>query len=277
MFLSTSLSHGQEEFSFIIKFEDSLGNQDSLILGYDEDGSEFIDGLFNEINIIDLPWQESGLDVRISDVWEGTESFQTKKQILKNDNFELVVIDIKSDNWPITASWDSSIFSVEKIGGTLITSINPGGWWDTGSPSSMERVILREIAAVTFTSNDTSNLFNPNYSYIDNNMDTIPVFWFLFAGDSLSTNINQQVNINQKLHIYPNPTSNYVNLQLSTNNFQNGKWQIYNTEGQLLVNQSLKSNEEVYHVLLDYPSGIYFYSVILDEKYVKSGKIIVTK
>ncbi len=67
LFLCTGILIAQE-FSFTLNFEDALGNTDSLIIGYDNNGTDGIDAAFGEVNIISVPYN-SGIDVRISDEW----------------------------------------------------------------------------------------------------------------------------------------------------------------------------------------------------------------
>ena len=74
-----------QEFSFEMYFEDASGSKDTLIFGYDINGTDTIDNLFNEVNIMSLPWDTSKLDVRITDEWlnrwidYSPGTFQTKK------------------------------------------------------------------------------------------------------------------------------------------------------------------------------------------------------
>lgn len=61
--LCTTSLFAQEEFSFELFLEDASGNNDTLVLGYDLNGSTGIDPAFNEVNIISQQYN-SGLDVR---------------------------------------------------------------------------------------------------------------------------------------------------------------------------------------------------------------------
>ena len=56
--LFNSLLYGQE-LSLKTCFEDSQGNKDSLILGYDVLGTDTIDTIFNEQNIFNIPWNNT--------------------------------------------------------------------------------------------------------------------------------------------------------------------------------------------------------------------------
>jgi len=198
-----------QTFQFQMFFEDAIGNKDTLTIGYDLNGTELIDSSFGEENIIGIPL-DSTFDVRISDAFYnyGNATFHTKKQILPNSCaggwFPIVSIDIKCENWPVVATWDNSLFFNECREGSVFTSINPGGWWDTGSPSDLYRTELVSENQVTFMSNYDSSLgVNENYAYINSSNDTIPVFWMAFGDLSLIT-LGVE-NISADFKSYPNP------------------------------------------------------------------------
>ncbi|MCE9540441.1 MAG: hypothetical protein K8R85_14670, partial [Bacteroidetes bacterium] len=117
-FFYLTLVKGQQ-FSFQMKFADAVGNTDSIIMGYDINATDTIDALFGEINIIGLPLDTS-LDVRISNEWyyrnylNTNGTYQTKKQIIYKNctNFWYSVqsIDILTKHWPVTMTWDSTLF-----------------------------------------------------------------------------------------------------------------------------------------------------------------------
>jgi hypothetical protein len=224
------LSHGfayAQEFSFQINFEDSLGNQDSIELGYDVNGTDGIDAAFGEINIISIPYS-SGLDVRITDEWINRHyynppmppTYHTKKQIYSKAcpfGFSFQTIDIVTENWPVTATWDNSLFNDSCRVGSVFTSITPGGWWDTGSPSNLLQAILLQINEVTFTSNYDDGFFNEFYAYMNDNGDIIPVFWTTFGDETVILN-NLDFDINQ-LTIFPNPTTDFLHITFN-NSYQ---------------------------------------------------------
>ena len=208
-----------QTFQFQLFFEDAIGNKDTLTIGYDLNGTEFIDPSFGETNIIGIPL-DSMFDVRITNAFfnNGNATFHTKKQILPDSCsgwwFPVVSIDIKSKNWPVTARWDNSLFNTECREGSVFTSINPGGWWDTGSPSDLNRVELANENQVTFMSNyDSSWGYNENYAYINSSNDTIPVFWMAF-GDSTLISLGVE-SISVAVNSYPNPVKDvfYIDIQ----------------------------------------------------------------
>ena len=240
-----------QNFQFPMYFEDAEGNKDTIFLGLDQAASEGIDTDMQEENIINEAYVD-GLDVRLSDEWwkslnEETSTFHTKRQII-SDTFTILVVDIVTDHFPVEATWDSSLFA-ESLDGTLITSINPGGWWDTGSPSDMGRVMLADQNSIIFTSNANINVFNPNYSYQKEEM-VIPVYWFLFDRGSP---INAVETIeSEQIDISPNPTHGMITLSgLDAQNISS--LQLLDVQGSHLKTLSIATTVD----LSAFPAGMY--------------------
>ena len=55
IFILISTSLYSQEFSFEMIFMDAIGNSDTIIMGYDENATDSVDLVFNEINIVDTP------------------------------------------------------------------------------------------------------------------------------------------------------------------------------------------------------------------------------
>jgi len=209
-----------QTFQFQMFFEDAIGNKDTLTIGYDVNGTELIDPSFGETNIIGIPL-DSTFDVRITNAFfsNGNATFHTKKQILPDSCsgwwFPVVSIVVKSKNWPVTATWDNSLFNIECRVGSVFTSFHPGGWWDVGGfPSDLNRVELANANHVTFTSNyNPTSGYDENYAYINSSNDTIPVFWMAF-GDSALISLGVE-SISSDINSYPNPVKDvfYIDIQ----------------------------------------------------------------
>lgn len=206
-------------FQFQMVFEDAVGHTDTLTLGYDANGTVLIDSSFGEQNIIGLPL-DSVFDVRISNAFfnSGVATFHTKKQILPNSCaswlFPLVEIDIKSKHWPVTATWDSTLFNASCRAGSVFTSFTPGGWWDVvGFPSDLYRVELAAMNQVTFTSNYNPSLgYDDNYAYVNTANDTLPIFWMSF-GDSSLISLGIET-LTTDIQAYPNPVKDLLYIDM---------------------------------------------------------------
>lgn len=270
--LILSFSVYGQEFSFQLIFTDAIGNIDTISLGYDLAATDSIDETFNEQNIISIPLDTS-LDVRVTNEWyrrdflssEGT--FHTKKQITNYNctslPFNLQTIDIHTKHWPVTVTWENSLFNDSCRNGSVLTSINPGGWWDTGSPSDLWRQILAIEDSITFTSN-TDGGYNENYAYINGVGDTIPVFWQSFADSTLVyLSITKKELNEQSILVVPNPTSEVVSFIINESFGEIKIIEIYNSFGQIIMSTSEVQNVDVaklmrglYFVKLTYSDGV---------------------
>jgi hypothetical protein len=263
-----------QQFSFKLYFQDAIGNKDTLTIGYDNNGTDTIDVGLGETNIISSPLATS-IDVRITNEWIkrsnfSKATFHTKKQIIKNKCgswFSTQTIDIYSQNWPVTASWDSSLFNNSCRNGSFFTSITPGGWWDTGSPSDLARVELKQRKKVTFTSN-SSNFLNPNYEYKNELNQIISVFWQLFGDSSmLKVGIND-IQPMPEISIYPNPTQNYLTIQLGRED-STTQFQLNTISGQELPIKYYNNNIDIEHL----PDGLYFLTLKFHNEQILRKKI----
>ncbi len=272
-------SYGQE-FSFQMFFEDAIGNKDTLIFGYDINGTDTIDTPFGETNIISLPL-DTGLDVRITNEFYNRcflsipGTFHTKNQIIQkncNSGFSIINVDILTNNWPVTASWDSALFNDTCRIGSFLTSIAPGGWWDTGSPSNLDRIVLIGISQKTFNSNYNSsssyNLSCDGYSYINSNNDTIPTFWQLFGDSTILIYSINEIKMSGYLDVFPNPTSGIINIE----SFDVIKIEVFDVTGKLIKSNVNKNSIDI----SNQPNGIYFVKCKENKKEVIYRKIVKT-
>lgn len=249
-------------------FEDSKGNKDSLIFGYDPSASWGVDNEFGEINIhgqiIDTIF-----DVRVSDELESPidtikeyDTCSLKKQIIRKDCDKFpspIAINIRCNNWPVTAFWDSALFNTECLIGSVLTSTHPGGWWDVGSASDLGRVLLNQKSQVGFTSNIRDY----------DKQDSIAVFWVAMA---TKNHLSLEVDLLDQehgIHIYPNPTTGTIFIDI------NGPETIQHIE---LVDTSGKIHsvaETFDSITLDeYESGIYFLKAVMSDQSIVIRKII---
>ncbi len=273
LLLLSQLAIGQE-FSFKMYFEDAIGNKDTLELGYDVNATDTIDAIFGEINIIGVPL-DSVFDIRISDAfWNNSNgTFQTKKQIVNRNNCKaltLITIDFKCNNWPVTATWDNSVFSDTCRNGSVFTSVHPGGWWDTGSPSDLWRAELVNTNQVTFTSNYYSGQFDENYAYINNQNDTIPVFWQAFGDSTILMVGTEEIVSNNDIEIFPNPTINNITIQFIDQDLKIEDIQVLNINGKSQPITVTGKNIDLTKI----PNGLYFIQLTISNGETITKKII---
>lgn len=138
-----SLIAKSQEYSFLLYFEDSIGNRDTLYFGFDKEASFGIDEKFGETNIIGNPY-DSILFAFFSDAATNEEydcrleteknpTYITKKQYINLLNEGFIEIGLIAKNWPIKISWDQNAiadFDINKyLGlsdhGLFLTSFRP--------------------------------------------------------------------------------------------------------------------------------------------------------
>ena len=80
-------------------------------------------------------------------------------------------------------------------------------------------------------------------------------------------------SINLELTAYPNPTTNYLTLNVGNSEFSNLNFQLYNISGKLIESRKIISSSETIG-LENLPAATYFLKVINNNQEVKTFKII---
>jgi len=266
-----------QEFSFELYFEDALGNRDTVLLGYDVFASDIIDIPFNEVDIIGQPWN-SNLDVRITNEWSnrffqnipGTQ--HSKIQIIEKlclTNFTTIGIDIRTNNWPVTASWDSSSFNTSCLNGSVLTSQIPGTWWDVMSPSDLLRVPLNSSNSISFSSN---NDIQSDYSFVSNG-DSISHFFVQFSDSTLLTASINEFDLNEKIILYPNPSSEFLSIEFKMLQ-PDTKVEILNLNGRHLFEKKITTKITTIDVST-FSKGIYIVQVSKHNEIQEVRKLVI--
>jgi hypothetical protein len=283
IFVFSQIGHliSAQEFSFQLKFEDAIGNVDTLILGYDINATDSVDLEFGEINIIANEF-DSIFDVRVTDEldarswwFDSIGNYHLKKQIIKKncDWWPTVIsIDIKCNHWPVTSSWDSSLFNEFCKNGSVFTSINPGGWWDVvGDPSDLDRVFLQRQNHVTFSDNWEGSFEDSDYNYINENQDSISVFWVAICDISKLWLKKDELKSNENLNLFPNPFKSQLNLEGLPN--ENLFIEIYDIFGKLTYSRKIRSISTHTVNTTGINSGLY----ILRIRNSDTGKVVANR
>lgn len=252
-----------QSFSFELYFEDANGAKDTLEFGYDPTATDSIDPIFQETNIIAQPWSgqfEARIIVLTNPYAFGGEEFATvteaghlKKQIKMEDcqdqSVHISMIQMKNAVYPVTITWDHTLFNDVCRSNTIITDWHPGVWFDAiiGNNPQLPFELKFDVPA-NFTHTSTHN--------IASNQDTLDVLFFALGSiDQVFVGVEEQEQ--SKLTAAPNPVTDllYFDIQ-GTEELQsvalldlNGK-----QKDVVLISNSLD--------LKDLPSGIYIAEVI---------------
>lgn len=76
------------------------------------------------------------------------------------------------------------------------------------------------------------------------------------------------------LNVYPNPFKEQATFELKGMDIENGQFQLFNQNGQLVKTQRLTSNNFVINGA-DLPTGFYFYQISSQHQPIANGKIVV--
>jgi hypothetical protein len=208
-----------QTFSFEMYFEDAAGGKDTLVFGYDAAATDSIDVLFQEINVISQPWS-SQFEARITvlnppNAW-GYDEFMSvpeighlKKEIKKEDcldqSLHISMIQLKNAVYPVTVTWDNSLFNDPCRINSIITDWHPVGWFDAIVGSSMPQIPVElkysEPASFSYTS-----IHN-----INSNQDTLDVL-FLALGNQNQVFVGLN-ELETGLSIHPNPATATLQIE----------------------------------------------------------------
>lgn len=228
-----------QEFVFLIYFEDAAGFKDTITVGYDINATSLIDENLGEVNIISQPLNEE-LDVRITDEWISRNwgsvepSFHTKTQIVKNScgfaysELPVIMFDIKSNNWPVTISWDNSLFEDDCFDFCHIASFPYWEMWDVLRPNDFQINFRNEDEVIA---TDEESTYSNNTYYVDENNDTVRVYFIGLDDEQIALGIDN-INKNQFDYDFYND-ENFLHLE--TNDHSKIKIEIYDMTGKLVV------------------------------------------
>lgn len=275
LFIFTSISAiSQSEFSFDLYFEDALGNRDTITLGYDPLATDGIDAQFGEENIISQPW-DSVFEVRISDYYDKNAvdeqvSFNSKKCIqnkLSQPFFKTnrIEIDIHAKHFPIRITCDSTDIESSERRGTFITSMLPGGWFDTGG--FVNDLFYQPQFLIDMPRYESWPYYPFNSFYLEAS-DSVYVCWAVIADSNTNTSNVLENKLENKIEVYPNPVFNNSNLHISSGDYYN----LCNIQGNLIKHGGIE-NKSIN--LENIPPGVYYIKVEKDRKFTTSKLIIL--
>ncbi len=98
---------------------------------------------------------------------------------------------------------------------------------------------------------------------------------FFTADDPQDTT---QVNVYelQKIKLYPNPVSDYLNIDYDIIFVKDAKIQIYNTIGSIVYSKKLENKHDYLKISVsDFEAGLYFCSLQIDGKLLNTKKFLI--
>ena len=83
-------------------------------------------------------------------------------------------------------------------------------------------------------------------------------------------------NFENDIKIFPNPTSNYLNITLPPE-LRKTKFRVFDLTGRMVLLENISGNVTEKIELKGFENGMYSYQIISENKSIKQGKIIVLK
>ena len=136
------------------------------------------------------------------------------------------------------------------------TSVNAIGGDATGSGGS----VSYSVGQVVYTTNNGTN-----GSVVEGVQQPYEIL--------VVTAIKEAKDINLSVSAYPNPTTDYLTLEVKEFELANLSFQLYNITGKLLQSKKITGNQTSI-VMSNLAPAMYFVKVIQDNKEVKTFKVI---
>ena len=215
---STPIMLEAQTFSTYLYFESANGYRDSVLIGYDLEATAGIDLQFGEEDL-KLNSLEDSIDIRMAlPDYSKLECFSVEWQdyympdlilheskidvipkecdrfVLDSATNELVffqTILIPFSAYPLTMSWDSTVFQNECVDEAFFTTWFPGGWFDAGCPWG-------DILPVKFIDQNSFELTEPiGMSIFNQDLEALSML-FLSLKSSLKTLIQEEIRMAKK-------------------------------------------------------------------------------
>lgn len=275
--LFASLIIHAQQFEMPIYFEDAIGNVDSVIIGYDSDATNGIDEQFGEVNTLGVPFEKE-FEVRAGFYdWykiyfesnDDIRTLESKKFIVGkvcedpgyHPEANSIMVSIKCNHWPITVSWDRSLFQDECSHLDLINCI-PGGWFDAcgGNCPSFAEMTEQDQAEVSCTT----------YTIITGS-DTLQTLYFPFE-TLLDVGVRDE-KLKNDVYVFPNPSADRLQFKYDVNLFNNAVVVIYDAigirKGTYIINEPIDVST--------WNNGVYFYEIFHSDSVIRVGKFMINQ
>jgi hypothetical protein len=89
------------------------------------------------------------------------------------------------------------------------------------------------------------------------------------------SNVNNNF-IDDNVFLYPNPTRGYLKLRLQTPHFENLRFTLYSSVGNVALDETLPFHSTIEsNYDLDFEDGIYYWKISSTNGYIRTGKLII--
>lgn len=250
--ISLSILNAQE-FSTQFYFTDTLGNQDTVTVGFDPMATLGVDEFFGEVDLKEVPFRND-FEVRVGQVnHEDLGCFPNNDPLgfhnIDSDQNEIIIrigkkdyngiscengnlvyqffgkttFFIKNKDLPVKINWDIQVFSNICLSKSFFTDWHPGGWFDVTCGGN---VFLEEINEITeLWINEPTNI-----QIVDRSGDTLSMIHLSLLDGLTSSSI--QAETLPTFQTFPNPAQDQLTIQLPDT--KNRPWKLLNNNGAIM-------------------------------------------
>ncbi len=277
LFSSSAILTAQE-FSTQFYFTDTLGNQDTVTVGFDPAATLEVDEVFGEVDMKEIPFGED-FEVRVGQLdheqlgcfpndgplnFHNIDSDQNELLIrigkkdfngisCENGNliyqfFGKTTFFVKNNYLPVKINWDIEVFSDVCLNKSFFTDWHPGGWFDASCGANP---FVEKISDLTeYWINEPTNI-----QIVDRSGDTLSMVHLSLRDGLISSTRQQQL---PAFTTFPNPAQNQLTIQLSDPKIR--PWKLLNIHGAIVKKGTFNSATEQIDVQA-ITSGIYFLQI----------------
>ncbi|MGQ0828226.1 MAG: T9SS type A sorting domain-containing protein [Bacteroidota bacterium] len=177
---------------------------------------------------------------------------------------------------PVSNTKDTLLPYIPQINNTAANPLTDTAGWTLVSGNFIAAGGEQYITMGNFNTNATSDTtfiggsgFGTNHSYYY--IDSVTV---MLCSDT-AISVNEINNEDFKIYLYPNPSDGNILLEYIFK--QNGILNIYDVTGKLIEEYELNANRGELQINTNLSNGIYLYQVIVNDRIVKSDKLVVIK
>ena len=96
------------------------------------------------------------------------------------------------------------------------------------------------------------------------------------CGNEIIVNINDPIELNNKIHLFPNPAKQILNINLLSNaKYKSLNFEIWNLQGQIIKEKIVLKPENNTININGLPPGLYLYIIKDEDLIIQQGKLIV--
>ena len=241
--------------------------------------SDHVNGRIQIWNSTDLYWSGDTAKAHTDSMWLGLDcnpgaTYVTNEAWfgLNLNNESQVRLSFWWSDWNDETEAQDGIY-ISDNGGTTFTKVidlNGASYTDLQwNYFDVSLDSINNVHGLNFTSTYVVKLQQYDNYYFAGGNDGF-LFDDINVESTLSTDVNELKRT--KIKIYPNPTSNYINISLSNSN-ENYNYKLVSIDGKILESENSVMNNYIKLDLSNYSQGVYFLNIYDGKNIISSSKV----